>query len=489
MTTTKRAVIYTRQSQHRDDSDSHDTQEQTCRSYAKTHGLDVVEVLSERGVSGMTIVKRKEFQRAVTLMEDGHAEVLLVWRWSRFARNTLDGLTTLRAIQDAGGTVQSALEKVDNSAAGKFQLSVLLAMAEMESATKAETWKGIHTGRLEKGLPPGGGRLFGYDPVDASGNLIDYNLPKSQRARSKGYVVNTTQAEALKEMYTRALAGEPMLVIANWLNGEGMTTTKGNPWSGAVVRRLLENEYVTGKFHWKGETYTASFPGVIPETTYRAFMAQRPKSTSAIVRNSDASLIGIVKCGRCGGSMSRHTASKNGTVYLRCSSKNSKGANHCQGVNGRYYDVQLLLNYYLIRHAETWAKALPQADDVRTQIDALEHESGELKANVKKLTEVALATGLMETLQGNLTALSVRLQAIEKEKDVLYVKLNELDETGMGQFSEALRGMQDREVSPQEWRTIYRRVLERITLNPDKSVTFVPHEGDPETRRLGMFVQ
>lgn len=477
--------MYTRQSQHRDDSDSHETQEQACRSYAKTHGLEVVEVLSERGVSGMSITKRHEFQRAVKLIQDGHADTLLVWRWSRFARNTLDGLTTLRAIQDVGGSVQSALEKVDNSAAGKFQLSVLLAMAEMESATKAETWTGIHTARLEKGLPPGGGRLFGYDPVDASGNLIDYNLPKSQRARSKGYVINAEQADALKEMYDRALRGEPMLSIANWLNGIGMTTTKGNPWSGAVVRRVLENEYVTGKFHWKGQTYTASFPAVIPEATYRAFMAKRPKSPTAIVRNSDAPLVGIVKCGRCGGPMTRHKATKHGTQYLRCSAKSSKGSNHCMGVTGRYYDVQLLLNYYLIRHAETWAKALPQADDVRTQVTALEHESEELKAKVKQLTEVAIATGLMDTLQGNLTALSDRLKEIETEKDALYLQLNESDESGMGRFMAALKGMEDREVSPQEWRTIYRRVLERITLNPDKSVTFIPHVGEPETRTLG----
>lgn len=489
MTIKKRAVIYTRQSQAREDSDSHETQEQSCNAYAKAHGLEVVEVLSERGVSGMTITKRLEFQRAVKLIQDGKADTLLVWRWSRFARNTLDGLTALKSIQDAGGTVQSALEKVDNSAAGKFQLDVLLSVAEMESATKAETWRGIHTGRLEKGLPPGGGRLFGYDPVDASGNLIDYDLPKNQRARSKGYVVNTVQTEALKEMYKRALAGEPMVSIANWLNGEGMTTTKGNAWSGAVVRRLLENEYVTGKFHWKDLTYTASFPGIIPEATYRAFMAKRPKSTTAIVRNSNAPLIGIVKCGRCGGSMSRNTPVKNGTVYLRCSSKNSKGANHCLGVNAKYYDVQLMLNYYLIRHADTWAAALPQTDDVRTLIDALEHESEELTGKVKQLTEVAIATGLMDTLQANLTVLSDRLREIEREKDTLYLRLEESDETGMGRFIAAMKGLEDREVSPQEWRTIYRRVLERITLNHDKSVTFVPHVGDPETRRLGRSVE
>ena len=184
--------------------------------------------------------------------------------------------------------------------------------------------------------------------------------------------------------------------------------------------------------------------------------------------------------------MSRHKATKHGTVYLRCAAKSSKGPNHCQGVNGRYYDVQLMLNYYLMRHADTWAKALPQADDVRTLISALEQESEELKTNAQQLTDVAMATGMMDTLQGNLTKASERLQEIEREKDALYLKLNETDGTGMGRLMTAMQNLEDREVSPQEWRTIYRRVLERITLNPDKSVTFVPHVGEPEIRRLGI---
>lgn len=85
-----RAVIYLRQSTHRDESISLELQETACRDYCDRMGYDIVAVRADPGISGRTWLKRPDVQRVMAAIEGGEADVIVLWKWSRLSRSRKD---------------------------------------------------------------------------------------------------------------------------------------------------------------------------------------------------------------------------------------------------------------------------------------------------------------------------------------------------------------------------------------------------------------
>lgn len=298
-----RAAIYTRQSVARDDSVSMELQETACREYCARRGYTVVEVITDRGVSGLKWEKRPGVQDLMGKVRDGRVDVVVVWRWSRLSRNRLHQAVALDIVERAGARVESATEPFDTSTAGgEFGRDVMLAAAHFESRQKSEQWKEAHARRRRLGLPAQGGDRFGYTRDGAI------------------YMPDPETGPVLAGMYADYIAGAGFTAIAFRLNREGRRTLWGNAWSRDRVTHVLDSGFGAGMIRRgrrSGSTYErGAHEPVVDGATWQAYLSARRlrEGTPARVVEPRYVLTGLIVCGEpgCGAPMhptalGRHT--------------------------------------------------------------------------------------------------------------------------------------------------------------------------------------
>ena len=160
-----RAVGYVRISVDRSDESSTASQEKLVRAYCKRNELRLVDVIVEPGRSAYRSSRRTRpgFERAKELIRSGAADLLVVWKLDRACRSTIDTLQLVEELAEHGAELVSVTESFDSgTASGRMTLSVLAALAEMESSTKSERSLAWQEHRRNSGATPTGPRPFGY---------------------------------------------------------------------------------------------------------------------------------------------------------------------------------------------------------------------------------------------------------------------------------------------------------------------------------------
>jgi DNA invertase Pin-like site-specific DNA recombinase len=161
----------------------------------------------------------------------GKIDIILTKSISRFARNTVDLLVTVRELKERGIEVRFEKENICTLATdGEIMLTIMASFAQFESESLSENVKwGMHK-RFEKGDPCGcGTEVYGY------------------RWDGKNFVIEPEEARVIQNMYDRLLRGDSVYAITKWLNSEGRETVRGKKFSMTTVRRILGNELYIGK--------------------------------------------------------------------------------------------------------------------------------------------------------------------------------------------------------------------------------------------------
>lgn len=108
-------------------------QEERIRAYASFVGAEVVDVLVDAGLSGKNANRLRKLE-AVRRVVKGEADGLVVYAIDRLSRSTIDLLSTVKELTDAGAGFVSCREQLDSSTPhGRFTLTILAGLAEMES--------------------------------------------------------------------------------------------------------------------------------------------------------------------------------------------------------------------------------------------------------------------------------------------------------------------------------------------------------------------
>lgn len=118
---------------------------------------------TDDGVSGLSIRRRDGFNRMVNDALDGKIDLILTKLLSRFARNTVDALTTIRKLKAAGVAVYFQRENINTmDSTGEFLITLMSSFAEEESRSISEnvTWAVRH--RYAQGIYHLPGLLLGY---------------------------------------------------------------------------------------------------------------------------------------------------------------------------------------------------------------------------------------------------------------------------------------------------------------------------------------
>lgn len=248
-----RCVIYIRVSTKEQlEGHSLDAQRDLCTQFATARGWHVVALFEGEGESAKND-RRKSFQKALTFIRAGNADVFLTHKVDRFARNLIDALSYLHELQKLNVTYCAVAEQFDfTTPQGWLMLVMLAALAELFLKNLSlETKKGKGK-RAEKGYW-NGDLSWGYR-VSADGKTAE---------------PDPATAPGLQLAFSQFLTGlYSDLDIARQLNDKGYRTSNDSPFSKDTVRSMLQNKFYIGLVTYKGAPYPGTHPPLISEPDF-----------------------------------------------------------------------------------------------------------------------------------------------------------------------------------------------------------------------------
>lgn len=188
-------------------------------------------VYADEYISGTGTKKRTEFRRMIDDSTDGKIDIILTKSVSRFARNTIDLLKTVRYLKSIGVEVIFEKENITSmSGDGELMLSILASYAQEEVRSISDNIKWRMRKEMQNGKPNAvtSFRILGYE-------WKDENL-----------VVLPEEANVVKRIFDEYESGNSLYKIANNLNSDGITTKNKCKWDSLGVQRILKNITYTG---------------------------------------------------------------------------------------------------------------------------------------------------------------------------------------------------------------------------------------------------
>jgi DNA invertase Pin-like site-specific DNA recombinase len=210
------ALLYARVSTQLQVSDgvSLDVQERQLRQAAELAGYTEFELVREEGRSGKSITGRPALTAALKRLDTGTASALFVTRIDRLARSTKDFLSIIdRANANKWRLVMLDLNLDTASYQGRFVVTIMSALAEMERGIIAERQKDVHKDRRARGIK------WGVDmgPKNKTSNEVK-DLIKKQKD-----------------------SGVSFHEIARRLNNNGVPTQNGGKWYATTVKNIYDS--------------------------------------------------------------------------------------------------------------------------------------------------------------------------------------------------------------------------------------------------------
>ena len=198
---------------------------------SKNPDWEFVGLYSDEGISGTSIKKREGFKKMVDDAIAGKIDLILVKSISRFARNTVDCLKTLRDFRARNIEVFFDKENIStNDPKVDIMLTIFASFAQEESKSISENVKWGVRKRMIKGqrkMPTK--TLIGYK-TNEDGSIL----------------VIEDEKELIKDIFNKYICGDTFTTIANYLNKKGLTTKTNKPFTTADIFRMFRNEKYCG---------------------------------------------------------------------------------------------------------------------------------------------------------------------------------------------------------------------------------------------------
>ena len=276
---------------------------------------------------------REQFQRLLADCRAGKIDLVVTKSISRFARNTLTLLQTVRELKALGVDVYFEEQNIHSlSSDGELILTILASYAQEESRSVSENQKWRVRHNFQNGIP-WNGTMLGY------------------RYRDRKLEIEPIEAETVKRIFEDYLSGLGMTAIAKRLNADGIPTRYGNAWGKASIKAVLQNYAYTGNLllqkYWRTDHLTkqdvpnnGEFPKyhitdshepIIPLRQFNAVQEEikkrADKHTHPGVKRNTYPFSGMLVCSSCGKHY-RRKVTKTGPVWI-CTTFNTMGKAYC----------------------------------------------------------------------------------------------------------------------------------------------------------------
>ena len=428
---------------------------------------EMAEIYADEGISGTSMKKRTEFKKMITACKRGHIDLIITKSLSRFARNTVDCLETVRLLKANGIGVYFEKENINTlTESSEFLITLFsgFAQAESESLSKNIAWgkqKSAEAGKVDFQYK----KMLGYRKgTDGQPEIVP------------------EEAKIIRRIYRRYLAGCSLGQIKQELEQDNIPTAqKVERWSSAVIHNILTNEkymgdallqktYITDCISKKvkknmGERpmyyVENNHPAIIPRETFDQVQKEmtRRSSKRKVLQKSGKTELGkysgkyalteLLVCGECGSPYKRVTWARNGKkrIVWRCVSRLEFGTKYCH--NSPTLDESRLHNAILAAMNEYAAIRQEVCPDVLAMVEEAKRamsQAGAMLLELKKrMDEVSQEqSDVLDRLLANMAdaELNARMKALTDEKEALKAQILKVQQKEVSMAEQAAKRQQ-----------------------------------------------
>lgn len=459
---------------------SPESQLEEIKKYAQREGILLLEdqIYVDAGISGKKAESRPEFMRMIAAAKSPNCpfSVILLWKYSRFARNQEESIFYKSILRSKCGiNVISVTEPLVDGPFGSLIERIIEWMDEFYSIRLSQEVKRSMRVNAERGKLQAIAS-FGYR-VD-NGKLVPYEK----------------EAIYVRYIFDNFLAGKGMYVIAKELNAMGLRTHRGNLFENRTIEYILRNPVYIGKLRWNpaGKTCRDFFNENIivangehePLISGEIWSAAQQRLNEIKIRwgykarpshELKGWTSGIVRCAACGATL---VFAK--PHYYKCNNYARGRCKHAQHIR-----ADLLEEAIIARLKKDAASASPIAYNITyTNVNG-EHEKDRLETTIKQLRvkrgrlQDAYLAGVL-----NLEDFSAAKTDIENSISEAEAELEELQAVSdtsivsdqlQTAIIQTLATLQSSDVSLEEKNNAARSVIEHCVFDKEKSMLTITY--------------
>ena len=411
------AVIYARYSSHGQTEQSIEGQLAKGHEYAAARGYTVVHEYIDRAMTGRND-NREQFQQMLSDTAKRQFTVIIVWKVDRFGRNREEIAFNKHTCKKNGVRVEYVAESLPDAPEAVILESVLEGMAEYYSIQLSQN---ILRGQLESAKKCqciGGTRPLGY--------TVDGN---------KHFVIDPKTAPIVKLIFDKYAEGETISQITEYLNEQGIRTTRGKPFTKNSLTALLKNEKYIGIYAYKDLVRVeGGVPTIVEKTVFdkvQEMLKINRRAPSHTWTRFEYLLTDKLFCGCCGAPMVgesgfSHTGAK--YSYYACTRKRRERTCSKRAVRQDWIEPlvlkkakELLFDDELLNFLadQTWAFYAAE-DTSQKEKAALEAQLADVDRGINNLVR-AVEAGIFNA------ATKSRMDELDAQKAALTASLADLE--------------------------------------------------------------
>ena len=492
-----RCAIYTRKSTQEGldmDFNTLDAQREAAEFYIRAMRSEGWVALEERyddgGFTGAN-TERPALQRLLADIAAGRIDCVVVYKVDRLSRSLLDFANLLALFDTHNVSFVSTTQHFNTrDAMGRLTLNIVVSFAQFEREMIADRTRDKMAASRKRGKWLGSLPVLGYDGDRGAGKLV----------------VNEEEAEQVRAIFGLYLRLRSAPAVADALNERGWLTKRnvaatgsvlgGRPWTRGKVTHLLRDQQYVGKVVYRDQAYEGEQAAIVPQALFdkvqRLLDDQSGGRGARRGRRPEFLLLGVLRCGVCGSTMTSATSTgrkRQQHRYYVCS-KRARAATAC--IQGRVAAVALEdlvaerlrarcastdVREQLATHMQRVGPALV-AQHTRER-DALDAQRTVLRDEATQLLAASPVPG--EMVAGRLAEIDRRLAALRPAIDALDAKLTELRAASdLAQQVAEILVVFDRawaEFTPAERCDLVKLVIDRVVVHePEGKVDITYHD-------------
>lgn len=320
------AAAYIRVSTNRQEELSPDAQKRELLKYAHNHNIHILDFYQDNGISGKTAERRPEFQQMISRAKSSEHpyDYILVWKFSRFARNQEESIVYKSLLKKNGVEVVSITEPLID---GPFASLIERIIEWMDEYYSIRLAGDVKRGMTEKAL------RGGYQSAPPLGyHMNTEHIPQ----------IYEPEAVIVREIYRLCQEKYNLTTIARMLNDAGYRTRRNNRFERRTVLYILQNPFYIGKIRWNRIQHGSNHPNkeneiILVQGCHQPLFTEdyfteiqkmiHPAGSSHVDSSQRRSetlykhyLCGILKCPICGKNLAYHSSAgrKKSYPYFLC---------------------------------------------------------------------------------------------------------------------------------------------------------------------------
>lgn len=452
----------------------------------KCEDWDFVRVYTDEGISGTSTKKHEVFQQMISDALGRKINLIITKSVSRFARNMVDSLSTIRLLKGYDVEVYFQKENIFTfDSNGELMISILSSLAQEESRSISEnvTW--------------GQRKRFADGKV-----TMPYSSFLGYRKGADGLPeIVPEEAKIVRYIYRRFIAGLTTYKIASELTAQGIPTPAGKEkWAGSTIKSILTNEKYKGDALLQ-KKFTVDFltkkqkinEGEIPqyyvENSHPAIITPEEfdfvqeefmkRASNGKQYNSTSAFASKIICGDCDSYFSAkvwHSNSKYRCVIYQCNSK-FKGGHFCTTTHLYESEIQQKFLNAFSQYFEQKEVVIRNCLFVLNQLKLQNEHNAELQAEFDEINEQLkeyIEIGGKDTDYGELNAHYEEIAAkIDAEEQLAAKRKGRI-----AKMQEILRVLKKSDsILETFYENIWTILVETLTVFHDSSMVFLFKDG------------